>query len=699
MKYLFLVTVFAIVGCTEEISNEVKNSSSSDNNNRTLTEVEKFRNKSIRLVHKMDEELSYVMHKYGNVNQPCEIEAPTLGFEASDYSKTDGARSIDCILDAEELDLFENGANIELQVDEFLCEYVEYRPYSFVNDLYGASFNTYFSVQCDASCTAALPGICGKTFDSWNTAAINENNKGVGELTSKADACHFSYEDRNCDLGWSQETVISYTTPVSTNPDVTAVCSSSAVSEVSTIDTSGAASAAALDGTFFILQTATGSVGFWYDVDNSGTTQPSGVDGATTVVEIDTIVTGDTLADVATDTQTEINNISGLTAPAPAGTVITVTVDDEINVPDADAGDTGFTVAVSTQGSAGFDRTAITAEKQSCGGTIGACLEGPGKESNVSTVALSNFEGVRAGREFVQIFNNQDLESFTQEFEYQAPKDSGFTDQTNMSIANYSRICANITEGDIKTNSYDNFSRVALRGADLELLNSPRFESGQRIDPFETYFTNTLNENLQTTRIQYDQVDNEQGYKYALRNGDEDVDDKLGDFLDTTTGDGAGNDDYFGFYGYVTDAVDTTRIERVQLAHHPLHAAYGVQPYYSFKCQDKARDTKAQIRLFIREWDRRFELDNTYLSQSSDFSSSGEKFMDLNLDAQDGTEPWNDYSDLDDHLFQRKVFFNNNEQCSMSDFSVPDGSGGFDTRFDPRNGRHRHSRQSFPQIK
>lgn len=557
MKYVLLFALFAMIGCTEEISNEVKNSSSSDN--RTLTEVEKFRNKSIRLVHKMEEDLSFVMHKYGNINQPCEIEAPALGFSAEDYTKTDANRAIDCVLDAEELDIYQNGATVELQVDEFLCEYIEYEPYSFVNDLYGASFNTYYTVQCEGVCEEAL-GICGNSFDSYDGSGSGGFST---EYEEAGDACEFNYQDRNCDIGWSQEVQVTFAT---------------------------------------------------YDHD----------------------------------------------------------------------GDEETPEICQTASHSKLD----TQEREACGGEISACLEGPGKDFT-QTISHPTYDAFSYGREMVTIYNNEDLEEFTQEFTYDAPMDS-HGDNTNMSIVNYSRMCANLNNM-AKSDNYSVFSTVNLNGSEVEIMNKKRIVldgSGNSVvlDPFEHGFTNESGDDIGDIYTSYNQTidaTNQPGFKAAVNSGN------ISSFLTITPG-----EDKFGWYSFTRDPDNTNQIQALQMAHHPLHAAYGVRPYYSFKCQDKARDTKAQIRLWIREWDRRFQPNNTYLSQSSDFdvSSTSDKYMDLHLDAQDGTEFWNDYTDLDDYFLRNGVFTNNNEQCLISDKS-DDG----DEIFDPLNG-DKHVRSSFPKI-
>ena len=84
------------------------------------------------------------------------------------------------------------------------------------------------------------------------------------------------------------------------------------IREVSTIDTTGA-TPASVDGTWFAVyfgSEAENYYFFWYDTDNSGTAQPANPlasNFTTEIVEIDTILTGDTAAIIATKTATAMD--------------------------------------------------------------------------------------------------------------------------------------------------------------------------------------------------------------------------------------------------------------------------------------------------------------------------------------------------------------------------------------------------------
>lgn len=103
---------------------------------------------------------------------------------------------------------------------------------------------------------------------------------------------------------------------------------------------------ASIDGLYFILQDAAGSVAFWYDVTGS-TSEP--LHGADRAVEISTIVAGDNADTVATKTAVVINGDAAFSAGA-ATNEITVTDAANGARSAASAGTSGFTVTEITPG-------------------------------------------------------------------------------------------------------------------------------------------------------------------------------------------------------------------------------------------------------------------------------------------------------------------------------------------------------------
>lgn len=556
MKFLLLLTI--LVSCTEEISQKVQNSSSADNN--TLSEVEKFNDKSIRLVHKMDEELSFIMHKAGSLTDPCEIKSPTLGFKAEDYTKSDTNYAIDCILDAEELDLHLRGAKVELQVDDFLCENVEYTPYTFLNFNIGASFNNYYTIQCDTVCEesgiSAIKDLCGKTYQTYKGRDdilfsggfkfIPKTNVGTltyqagdfpedDRLLSPEKACRFNYDEEGikCDLGRTQEVIIKFESS--------------------------------------------------QDLDGDG--------------EIDQVAGEDI------DPVCNLNSINH------------------------------------------YSMTHEVKEVKRCGGTIEACVEEAQTEEGYidnywQTVQNSIYEDRDLVTSVSSIFRNADLESLAIPFTYKSPSELGFIG-ANYPIANYSRICANTSN---QKNDFENLTASALAGEEIEMLNT----------------------------------------SIAFAGGEESVFDIPTPGLTDNNG-----------YGLRQPIYDSENLMvAIGYAHHPLQGKFGARPYYSFKCLDQARDTKAQIRLFIREWDRDFTESNSYLNRSSDYDTTGTRTMDTYRDAQDLTEFWNDYDDWDDFFMENALFVNNNNQCTLADSSDDNIDGLFDTTDEHAN---EATVKTFPQ--
>lgn len=115
---------------------------------------------------------------------------------------------------------------------------------------------------------------------------------------------------------------------------------------------------AGLTGKYFVLSNATNRVGFWYDVNDAGTPQPS-IPGVDLYVEITGVASSDTASTVATITEAVVE-ANGFSSSA-SGAVITATDDVAGARTDAEAGTSGFTVSVTTQGrNAGLGQATFT---------------------------------------------------------------------------------------------------------------------------------------------------------------------------------------------------------------------------------------------------------------------------------------------------------------------------------------------------
>lgn len=119
-----------------------------------------------------------------------------------------------------------------------------------------------------------------------------------------------------------------------------------AVAEVSTV-TCSADVAGSLNNKYFLLSNATDAINYyvWFNVNSAGV-DPA-LSGKTGVVV--TLATGATASTVATAVAAAVDALAGFTASA-ASTVVTITNASTGGATDIAAGNSGFTVAVTTQG-------------------------------------------------------------------------------------------------------------------------------------------------------------------------------------------------------------------------------------------------------------------------------------------------------------------------------------------------------------
>lgn len=209
-KLLLLLCLNFIISCNEEIAEEIKNEE--DISGETTVS---FDNKSIRLINKIVGEngqpspYSFYLHKEGTLDSACEIQAPALGFDADDYQKNDENYAIDCVLEVQELDLFLQGAKVELQVDDLLCEYIGHAPFKFMQYQPGTTTKVIHEVICDSTCEEDISSQCGRQYETENYDESNENNFFQPGVTFtnpylEEPRCYFDYSDDNgpnCDDG------------------------------------------------------------------------------------------------------------------------------------------------------------------------------------------------------------------------------------------------------------------------------------------------------------------------------------------------------------------------------------------------------------------------------------------------------------------------------------------------------------------
>lgn len=221
-----MICLSFFISCTEKVSDDVKPENLSTEEKTKAN----YENKAIRLVDKNRKDLSFILHKAGTMSSPCELTAPTNGFSSLTYDKTSKLHTVDCILDAQELDIYFQGVQLQFQADEFLCEYVKYKPYRFFQFQPGSSSKRSITINCDETCSATgseFRKYCNKTFKTINTYALPDDSGGEGvdisavladidtsstitednPLTCEFDYSkdHLGHEGPNCDEGFLKD--------------------------------------------------------------------------------------------------------------------------------------------------------------------------------------------------------------------------------------------------------------------------------------------------------------------------------------------------------------------------------------------------------------------------------------------------------------------------------------------------------------
>lgn len=115
---------------------------------------------------------------------------------------------------------------------------------------------------------------------------------------------------------------------------------------------------ASLDGKFFIISDAAGTVAFWFDVDNDGTLEP--IHGADRSITITTVVSGDSATTVAGRIAAAATTDVAFSGSS-VGPIATITDAANGNRPAPSTGTSGFTIVTTTNGSNGVLETVTQA--------------------------------------------------------------------------------------------------------------------------------------------------------------------------------------------------------------------------------------------------------------------------------------------------------------------------------------------------
>ena len=158
--FIFLISVVT-VSCTEEIAQELKDV----DNQEAAAPTTSATNLGIRIVSKMNDGYSHIVHKEGSKATACEVVAPTTGWTAQGYTKSDATVAVDCVLEVEEQDLFWQDTNLEFTADNGMCEYVQYIPHRFFQYQPGWTTMQQYEFKCDTMCGNVNAAICADFAD------------------------------------------------------------------------------------------------------------------------------------------------------------------------------------------------------------------------------------------------------------------------------------------------------------------------------------------------------------------------------------------------------------------------------------------------------------------------------------------------------------------------------------------------------
>ena len=253
-------------------------------------------------------------------------------------------------------------------------------------------------------------------------------------------------------------------------------------------------------------------------------------------------------------------------------------------------------------------------ETTECGGQFRACIAGPGEDFDTDFLT-------HTGR----VHYNDGLGPMEKEFNIESPESRGL--HSNRILANYTRSIATALNG----TSEVYFSPGHLNNADHTFIGLHNVFSSTGFAGY-TIETFSRGRGLPVFDPVYSSL-------YPAPMGHQITDGTSGTFLSS----------------YAINGIDfegDDQVDAYALATGPFRGVSNlVTPYYQFACLDKAFDIRAQIRLFVREWDRQFEHSNSAaINVISDvFQNATSALMDNNeTPALDDFEVWNDIYDWDD---------------------------------------------------
>lgn len=229
-KLSLLTLAILVAGCNEKVSPELQSSSATTPDSTTPVAPDEY---YFRIANTSPLILNYKLHKTGDTNTTaaCEIKN-TTGLSSDIFRGNQAANDITCYFDAEELSLFNNGLNYQIEASANTCDYVAYTPFSFYDDIPGDSSDTFTQVTCANETTNSSQVALAATADGvdlsssttdagcneWISESIVPGTRVKFRPASDEQLCRFNHVDGSgsrCDIGviTVNEYVVTYTPP------------------------------------------------------------------------------------------------------------------------------------------------------------------------------------------------------------------------------------------------------------------------------------------------------------------------------------------------------------------------------------------------------------------------------------------------------------------------------------------------------
>ena len=158
-KSLSLLTMLTLsYGCNEKISPELQTGNSTTVP-PTITPTEYY----FRLTNNSPAVLNYVLHRTGvnretvecSVTSTVALDNDSFRSDVSGNGFDDRSKDIACYMEAEELALYFNGLNFNVEASLNTCDYISYSPYSYFDAIPGNTSPKWAGVVCDEPVTTA----------------------------------------------------------------------------------------------------------------------------------------------------------------------------------------------------------------------------------------------------------------------------------------------------------------------------------------------------------------------------------------------------------------------------------------------------------------------------------------------------------------------------------------------------------------